>query len=116
VLHQDEIHPSIREAILGELDRGAKDGRVWDFDLDEDRVDFADRVVTWIPQTEKPWDCCLVCKTESACTSERICAETKKPLIERCPDGQKCGCVTTGCWGECSRLPKKIGNNVFSAY
>ena len=39
----------VREAIFNELDHGAKDGRVWDFNLDEDRVDFADRVVTWIP-------------------------------------------------------------------
>ena len=29
-----------------------------------------------------------------------------KELIELCPDGQKCGCVTTGCWGECARFQK----------
>lgn len=27
-----------------------------------------------------------------------------KELIEKCPDGQTCGCITTGCWGVCARL------------
>ena len=33
----------IREAIFNELDR-----HEWDFSLDEDRVDFADRVIAWV--------------------------------------------------------------------
>ena len=37
----------IREAIFNELDR-----HEWDFSLDEDRVDFADRVITWVSQKQ----------------------------------------------------------------
>lgn len=29
-----------------------------------------------------------------------------KELVERCPDGQMCGCVTAGCWRECVRFQK----------
>jgi hypothetical protein len=31
-------------------------------------------------------------------------AALSRKFIERCPDGQKCGCVTTACVGECQRF------------
>lgn len=38
----------VRQAIFHVLDTGRRDGLAWDFDDDEERVDFADAVQAWI--------------------------------------------------------------------
>ena len=35
-------------------------------------------------------------------------------LVTHCPDGQKCGCVTTGCWGECCRIRKATSGQLIT--